>query len=206
MTRPVKRPWARARGFRPARLALAGLLTLPLLELAVLLLVGQAIGATLTVLLTLLLVLIGILVLRLSGRQALRGLSRPGPAGAPAADLASARDTAWGLLGGLLLVVPGFVTAVPGLLLAFPPTRRLLAPVLGRGAGRLAARLLGEPLVCRMAGTEPRVVPGDTVDATTVEATVVDPGPAQDRPKTAPELTDRSEPDRRYGTDPPDAP
>jgi UPF0716 protein FxsA len=172
MTMPGPRPRRRSRA---ARLTLAGLLTLPLIELAVAILASRAIGAAPTVLLLVLLSVGGLVVLRHSGARALRSLSAPGPEtndlrGRPrpaAPDLRDAGDAAWQLLGGLLLVLPGFVTAGVGLLLTFAPTRRLLGPLLGRGAGLLTSRLLGTSLVERVVA--PRIVRGDVVDDTVTD-------------------------------------
>jgi UPF0716 protein FxsA len=48
------------------------------------------------------------------------------------------------LIGGLLMVLPGFVSDVVGLLLVLPPTRRLVrGVVLLRLASRLPAGVLG---------------------------------------------------------------
>jgi UPF0716 protein FxsA len=143
--------------------------------LVVAILVGRAIGAAPTVLLLVLLSLSGLVVLRRGGARALRSLaadgsSRPGSAAGP--DLRAAGDAVWVLIGGLLLVLPGFVTAAAGLLLVFGPTRLLVGPLLGRGAGLLARRLVGAPLVSRVVGT--RVVQGDVVDATVVDITDLD--------------------------------
>jgi UPF0716 protein FxsA len=157
---------------------LACLLTLPLIELAVAILASRAIGAAPTVLLLVLLSVGGLVVLRHSGTRALRSLSatrpeasdRTGRSRATAPDLRTAGDAAWQLFGGLLLVLPGFVTAGVGLLLTFAPTRRLLGPLLGRGAGLLTSRLLGTSLVERVVGT--RVVQGDVVDDTVVDRAV----------------------------------
>jgi UPF0716 protein FxsA len=85
--------------------------------------VGQAIGWLLAVLLLLGTSLIGTQILRIQGRAAIAGVSRavaerrgPGPA---------ALDGALGFIGGVLLVVPGFVTDALGALLVFGPTRAL---------------------------------------------------------------------------------
>jgi UPF0716 protein FxsA len=53
------------------------------------------------------------------------------------------------LLGGLLLVIPGFLTDLVGLVLLFPPSRALMRPLLARNLyGRTfarAARFTGQP-------------------------------------------------------------
>jgi UPF0716 protein FxsA len=107
----------------------------------------------------------------------------------PSPDLRAAGDSAWVLLGGLLLAVPGFVSAVAGLLLVLPVTRRVLAPLLGRGAGLLASRLLGVPLVGRVLGGQ--VVAGSVVDTTVVDVQVVPPT-SPEPPRPAPQLGEGS--------------
>ena len=176
MTAAGARPGRRSRA---ARLTLAGLLALPLVELVVAILIGRVIGAAPTVLMLVLASLAGVTVLRQGGTRAMRSLSAAGPVRsgtASAPDLSAAGDATWLLLGGVLLVIPGFVTAFAGLLLVFGPTRRLLGPLLGRGAGRVATRLLGAPLVGRVVGT--RVVRGDVVDVT-VDVETTSPAPAE---------------------------
>ncbi|HET9657666.1 MAG TPA: FxsA family protein [Kineosporiaceae bacterium] len=164
-----------------ARLSLAGLLLLPLAELAVAIAVGRVIGAGPTILILLALSVLGMVVLRRAGARAMRSWSRAdrqgtgGPIGDPwRSGRPEAVDVAWMVLGGVLLAIPGFITAAAGLLLAVGPTRRILRPLLERGTGRLAARLLRGPLVGRMAGA--RVVSGDVVEATVVDVEVVPPG------------------------------
>ncbi len=169
------------------RLGLAGLLLLPLVELTVAILVGRAIGAGPTVAVLIALSVAGVVVLRRAGGRAMRALA-PGSSGTAPSDhqLAEAGDAAWTLLGGLLLVVPGFVTALVGVLLVLNPTRRVLRPVLGRGAGLLAGRVIGVPLVGRMSGT--RVVRGDVVEATVVDVQVTPQPPS---PEPPPRVADR---------------
>ena len=179
-------PGGPGRRSRTARLTLAAMLALPLVELVVAILVGRWIGAAPTVLALILASLAGIVVLRRAGARTLRSLSAAPVPGLRTAgpDLRAAGDSAWVLLGGLLLAVPGFLSAVAGLLLVLPLTRRLVAPLLGRGAGLLASRLLGVPLLGRVLGGQ--VVSGTVVDATVVDVQVVpptSPGPARPAPQ-----------------------
>lgn len=205
MTAPQGQPRRRSRA---TRYALAGLLALPLLELVVAILVGRAIGAPATLLLLILLSLAGLVVLRRGGAEAIRSWSAQ-TARAASARAASGQGmsgvgtgpgpSGWLLLGGLLLVVPGFVSAAAGILLVFPFTRRLVAPLLGRGAGLLAARLVGAPLMGRVVGS--RVVQGDVVDATVVDVQVVPPTRSSASP--AAELPERDDGSERNGPDGP---
>ena len=97
------------------------LIGVPLVELFVFIEVGRAIGWLLAVVLLLGTSVLGALLVRIQGRVAIQRVSlavseRRAPARA-------AIDGALGLLGGLLLVVPGFVTDFLGVLLVLPPTR-----------------------------------------------------------------------------------
>lgn len=97
------------------------LIGVPFVELFVFIEVGLAIGWLLAVVLLLGTSLLGAQLVRVQGRAAIERVSlavseRRAPAHA-------AIDGALGLLGGLLLVVPGFVSDVLGLLLMLPPTR-----------------------------------------------------------------------------------
>jgi UPF0716 protein FxsA len=44
------------------------------------------------------------------------------------------------LAGGILMIIPGFITAIAGLLLVFPPTRRLLGRAFGGRLSTMASR------------------------------------------------------------------
>lgn len=99
-------------------------LGLPLLELLVVMLVGAAIGGWATVGLLVLLSVLGVWFLRVEGRRAWSQFRTTLDEGRWPGD--EVAQGALVLLGGLLLVVPGFVTATLGLLLLFVPTRRLV--------------------------------------------------------------------------------
>ena len=112
---------------------LASFIVVPLVEIYVIIQVGQAIGPWWTVLLLLLDGLVGAWLVKREGRRAWQALRtalesrRP-----PAKELA---DGALVLVGGTLLLTPGFVLDALGLLLVFPVTRpvfrRLLTAYLG---------------------------------------------------------------------------
>jgi UPF0716 protein FxsA len=114
-------------------LALIGMLVV---EIVAFIEVGHAIGWLLAVVLLLGTSVVGTQVLRLQGRAAIARLSS-----AVADHRAPGRaavDSILGFLGGVLLVVPGFVTDVFGLLLLFPPTRVLTRRWMSRHyAGRV---------------------------------------------------------------------
>jgi UPF0716 protein FxsA len=105
------------------------LLLVPVVEIAVAVAVAHAIGGGATVLLVLVLSVAGLWLLRREGLGAIRDLRsrRPGSL-APAA----AADRALKVVAALLLVFPGLLTGVLGLLLLVPPVRAAVAAVLGR--------------------------------------------------------------------------
>lgn len=97
---------------------------LPIAELYVILQVGDAIGAPLTILLLVLDSLLGSALLRSQGRTVWRQFN---------AVLAEGRvphrelfDGVAVIFGGAFLITPGFLTDVLGLLLLIPPTRAVL--------------------------------------------------------------------------------
>jgi UPF0716 protein FxsA len=109
-------------------------IVVPIAELFVIIQVGQAIGVPLTLALLLLDGILGAALARSQGRTAWARFNV-----ALAEGRVPARETADGamiILGGALLLTPGFITDVFGLLLLLPPTRALIR----RGLGRLARR------------------------------------------------------------------
>lgn len=99
------------------------LILVPILELLVFIEVARAIGWLLAVVLLLGTSLLGVRLLRVQSQAAIERFSlavyeRRAPARA-------AIDGALGFLGGVLLVVPGFLTDVLGALLVLRPTRTL---------------------------------------------------------------------------------
>lgn len=116
------------------------LIGMPVLEVFVFIEVGRTIGWLLALLLLLATSVLGARLLRIQGRAAIERFSlalseRRAPARA-------AIDGALGFVGGVLLVIPGFVTDALGGLLVFPPTRSLTRRWLSRHyAGRIASFL-----------------------------------------------------------------
>jgi UPF0716 protein FxsA len=105
-------------------LPLIGLfIAVPILELYVIIKVGEAIGLWPTLALLLADALLGTLLLRHEGRSAWRRFNR-----ALAERRFPGREVADGLMiavGGTLLLTPGFVTDIFGFLLLIPPTRAI---------------------------------------------------------------------------------
>jgi UPF0716 protein FxsA len=130
-------------------LALIGLfIALPLVELYVILKVGDAIGAVWTILLLAADSVLGSLLLRAQGRSVWRRFND-----ALAEGKMPHREVIDGVLvifGGAFLITPGFVTDFVGLLLLLPPTRTLIRRNVVRRLGRrvtvgVATRPAGRP-------------------------------------------------------------
>ena len=131
--------------------------------------VGQAIGVWPTIAILLADSLLGSLLMRSQGRAAWRRFNAALQAGRP-----PAREVLDGVLvifGGALLLTPGFLTDVLGLVLLLPPTRAVVRRILVRrfadrmiaSAARRGRRGFGPP-----PGRGPAARPGD------VEGTAVD--------------------------------
>ncbi|QFG26745.1 FxsA family protein [Actinomadura sp. WMMB 499] len=117
----------------PLALVLAFLL-LPVLEIYVIIQVGGLIGAWPTVALLVAESLLGAWIVRREGRRAWRALQETFGRGAlPDRELA---DAALVLIGGTLLLTPGFVTDVVGFAFVLPFTRPLARGLLSRWAAR----------------------------------------------------------------------
>jgi UPF0716 protein FxsA len=117
----------------PVALLLAFLLV-PIVEIYVILQVGHLIGAWPTVALLVAESVLGAWIVRREGRRAWRALTttfREG--GLPERELA---DAALVLVGGVLLLTPGFVTDVFGFLFVLPFTRPLVRWGLAAYVGR----------------------------------------------------------------------
>jgi UPF0716 protein FxsA len=99
-------------------------------ELFVAIKVADAIGVLLTVILLIASWPIGGWLMRAEGRTALRRLSEAIAAGRPPGK--EVLNGALAVAGGVLLIVPGFITDVLGLALMFAPTRSLARRVLVR--------------------------------------------------------------------------
>lgn len=95
---------------------------------------GSAIGVAPTVALVVGTSVLGVLLLRNQGRRTLAALRAAQTTHrSPGRELA---DGALGGVGALLMVLPGLITDVLGLLLVLPPTRALVRPLLGAAIAR----------------------------------------------------------------------
>ncbi|HEX2086271.1 MAG TPA: FxsA family protein [Solirubrobacteraceae bacterium] len=112
-------------------------ITVPILELFVIIQIGREIGAWSTIAILIADSVLGSLLMRSQGRAAWRRFNEALSAGRP-----PAREVLDGVLiifGGALLLTPGFVTDVVGLTFLLPPTRAVLRRMLVR---RLAGRMI----------------------------------------------------------------
>jgi UPF0716 protein FxsA len=113
-------------------------LVVPIVELAVIIQVGQAIGALETIVLLIAVSVVGSWLVKREGGGVLRRISVAVNAGrVPGRELA---DGALIILAGALLITPGFLSDFLGIALLLPPVRAAVRPVL---LGALARRAIG---------------------------------------------------------------
>ncbi len=105
-------------------------IAVPLLELAILIKVGSAIGFWPTFAIVVGTALIGTTLLRQQGFRVLQQLSDELAAGRP--PLAPLADGAMLLVAGAFLLTPGLITDTLGFLLLIPPVRALVRAALAR--------------------------------------------------------------------------
>ena len=153
----------------------------PILELYVLIQVGQTIGVLPTIVLLVVDSLLGAWLLKREGRKAWSAFRRAlDEHRVPAREVA---DGALVIFGGALLLTPGFLSDILGLLCILPPTRAGLRGVL---TAVVARRLGVVGLAAGMATRGARrrratVVDGEVIDAEVVE-TAQRPSPDGRRP------------------------
>ena len=148
----------RRRGLLPLLFAL--FIVVPLVEIYVIIQVGQAIGAWWTILLLVLDSIFGSWLIKHEGGRAFQALREALNSGRmPAKELA---DGALILIGGTLMLAPGFVTDAFGILIILPITRPFFRKLL---TGVVASRLV-------VIGTAQR--PGTGPDGPVVRGEVVD--------------------------------
>jgi UPF0716 protein FxsA len=148
---------------------LVGFLALPIVEIALFIVVGGAIGLWPTLGLVVLAAVAGVALMRRQGLKTLERLTASVEAGGgPGEPLAHG---ALVLVAGLLLLIPGFFTDAAGLVLLVPAVR---ARLIGWGASRVIVRTAH----LRTGGSGPRRP--ETIEA---DYEVVDERPA--RPGTS---------------------
>jgi UPF0716 protein FxsA len=139
-------------------------IAVPIAELAIIIQVGQLLGVWWTIALLVVDSILGSLLMRAQGRAAWRRFTTTVQSGRP-----PAREVADGVLiifGGALLLTPGFISDVAGLLFLLPPTRAIIRRLfLRRAMARIAASMTTAGPV------PPRARPfaGGDVDGTAVE-------------------------------------
>ena len=165
----------------PALLVVA-LIVVPLVEIYLLVQVGQVIGALPTIALMLGMSLLGAYLLRREGSRTWRAFrTAMGSGRVPAKEVA---DGALVIFGGALLLTPGFATDLFGLACVLPFTRGGLRRVLTRvvtarlGVAGMVGGLAADRMRSRRAE---RVVDGEVVDGRVVD----EPGrPGEQPPPT----------------------
>lgn len=149
-------------------------IAVPIVEIYVIIQVGQAIGALWTILVLVADSILGSVLMRTQGRAAWRRFNAAIAAGrVPGREVI---DGALVIFGGALLLTPGFVTDIFGLLFLLPPTRSVIR-------GLLVRRFAGRFVVARPGGSRPPRGAGFDVDGT---ATDVDPRTVGPQSKPAP--------------------
>jgi UPF0716 protein FxsA len=136
-------------------------LIVPIIEIYVIVQVGQEIGALPTIALLLVESAVGAWLVKREGRRAWQALKGAvGTGRLPSRELA---DAALVLVGGTLLLTPGFVTDVFGFFLILPFTRRFARRALGWFAARRASALVTRSAGGRRPPGPRRTVPGQVV-------------------------------------------
>ncbi len=149
----------RLRGGWPLALFVVLLVAIPIFEVYVLVQVGQRIGPIPTIAILVLEAILGAWLMRREGSRAWKALDGAFRGGrVPTGELA---DAALVLVGGVLLMLPGFVTDVLGLFFLIPFTRPFARKVV---AFFVARRLRNAGLVPGARGAQgPVVVEGEVV-------------------------------------------
>ncbi|HEX5622610.1 MAG TPA: FxsA family protein [Solirubrobacteraceae bacterium] len=112
-------------------------IAVPIAELAVIIQVGQAIGVWWTIGLLIADSILGSWLMRHQGRSSWRRFNEAVAGGrVPAREVL---DGALVIFGGALLLTPGFLTDILGLILLIPPTRAVVRKILAR---RLTHRMV----------------------------------------------------------------
>jgi UPF0716 protein FxsA len=144
-------------------------IAVPIAELAVIIQVGQAIGVWWTIALLIADSVLGSLLMRSQGRIAWRRFTEAVRAGrAPAREVA---DGVLVIFGGALLLTPGFLTDIFGVLFLLPPTRAVIRRLFLREAMRRITASVTGTRVPPPAGKR-----GDDVEGTAVDVEARPPG------------------------------
>mgnify|MGYP003108927368 CR=1 FL=1 len=137
-----------------ALLFLAALIGIPLIEIFVFVQVGSEIGALNTIIITIVTAIVGVALIRMQGLDVLmRAQTTLNKRESPVNEIFEGFLLA---IGGLFLLIPGFVTDAIGLLLLIPPLRRLFAGYMARHSKIVTAGFHG-----RNAQSRDTVIDGD---------------------------------------------
>jgi UPF0716 protein FxsA len=144
----------------PLVLLAALLIVIPILEVWLLIKVGQSIGLLPTVLILIAEAIIGVLLMRHEGARAWKALNDAFTKGkVPTGELA---DAALILVGGVLLMLPGFLTDIIGFLFLLRWTRPVARKIIAFFVARRISRL-GIPVMRARLDTE-NLIEGETVE------------------------------------------
>lgn len=153
-------------------LLLVLLVAVPIVEVWLLIQVGQLIGLLPTLLILVAEAVLGGWLMRREGNRAWRSLTESYQQGRmPSGELA---DAALVLVGGVFVMLPGFATDVIGLFFLLPFTRPLARRLLAAAIARRLDRA-GVPTVLNL--NQDDVVDGTVVDGTVVDGTGSEPQP-----------------------------
>lgn len=166
------------------RWVLLGLLLLPFVEVAVLVLVGKAVGFWSTLALIVLVALVGAWLARRETGRTYRALQKALDSGRMPAD--EVTDAILVMMGGFLLILPGFVSDVLGLVLVLPFTRPLARRLMQLVVARGAVSMVGGQLPGSVHGPGPGRPPGrgQVIEGEVVSETPPPGGPVGGTPPT----------------------
>lgn len=132
---PVRAPFAflcynckKRREVIRLRFLLPIFIIVPAIEIGLFILAGKTIGAFSTVLLIILTGLAGAYLAKRQGIEALKKVQEQWRSGQPPGN--AMLDALCVFIGGVLLLAPGFITDIVGLLLLLPITKSLVRPIL----------------------------------------------------------------------------
>jgi UPF0716 protein FxsA len=144
-------------------------IAVPIAELAVIIQVGEAIGVWWTIALLIVDSVLGAMLMRSQGRLAWRRFTEAVQGGrVPAREVA---DGVLVIFGGALLLTPGFLSDIVGILFLLPPTRALIRRLFLREAMRRITVSVTGARVPQRNGRR-----GDDVEGTAVDVDARPPG------------------------------
>jgi UPF0716 protein FxsA len=137
-------------------------IAVPIAELAVIIQVGEAIGVWWTIALLVVDSILGSLLMRSQGRAVWRRFNETLSSGrAPAREVG---DGVLVIFGGALLLTPGFLTDIIGLLFLLPPTRAVMRRLFLREAMRRITVTMATPRMPRDGARRDDDLEGTAVD------------------------------------------